>query len=76
MEGVSARLADDSAYGDHFSAIAQAMGGIDACLMPIGANNPPFIMQESHLTPVEMMAVFHDFRGRTPVLIHYAYGFN
>jgi len=64
-------FAGDSAYGDHFSAIAQTVGGIDTCLMPIGAYKPLFIMQESHLAPAEAVTAFHDLRGRTLVPMHY-----
>jgi len=64
-------FAGDSAYGDHFGVIAQAVGNIDTCLLPIGGYKPPFIMQESHLAPAEAVTAFHDLRGRMLVPMHY-----
>src|SRR5438445_5989852 len=43
----------DSGYGPHFREIAARLGPIDLALLPIGAYEPRWFMQDIHMNPVE-----------------------
>src|SRR5690606_28465950 len=61
----------DSAYGSHFSDIARIFPQIDYCMIGIGAYKPPFIMEQSHLSPVQAMKAFTDTRAKSMIPMHY-----
>jgi len=61
----------DSAYGEHFKHIQQAVGNIDICILPVGAYKPPFMMQGSHMNPGEAIEAFHNLKGKIFIPMHY-----
>ncbi|MBL7960329.1 hypothetical protein JNL27_08815, partial [bacterium] len=64
-------FAGDTAYADHFSAIAGLFPSIDYCFMPIGAYKPEYVMKTNHTNPEEAVHGFHDLRGKTFLPMHY-----
>lgn len=61
----------DSAFGNHFSDIARIFPQIDCCMVGIGAYKPPFIMEQSHLSPAQAMKAFVDTKANIMVPMHY-----
>jgi len=64
-------FAGDTGYDKHFADIAQWAGPIDYALLPIGAYDPAFIMQPSHLNPEEALQAFKDLKAKTMIPMHY-----
>jgi L-ascorbate metabolism protein UlaG (beta-lactamase superfamily) len=64
-------FAGDTGYDAHFAEIAKWAGPIDYALLPIGAYDPPFIMQPSHLNPAEALRAFKDLGAKTMIPMHY-----
>ena len=61
----------DSAYGSHFSDIASIFPQIDYCMIGIGAYKPPFIMEQSHLSPAQAIKAFADTKAKAMIPMHY-----
>lgn len=64
-------FAGDSAYGDIFADIHNLFGGIDICILPIGAYSPRYMMEVSHVTPEEALQAFNDLNGKIFIPMHY-----
>ncbi|MBC5993461.1 MBL fold metallo-hydrolase [Pontibacter cellulosilyticus] len=64
-------FAGDTAIGPHFEEIADLLGPMDVCIMPIGAYKPSFLMAKSHLNPHEAVRAYNYLRGGTFVPMHY-----
>lgn len=64
-------FAGDSAYGTHFSQIAQIFRKIDIALMPVGAYKPAYIMKKNHMTPEEAVQASNDLGARQFIPMHY-----
>ena len=69
--GKSLYFAGDTGYNGHFREIRAQFGTVDFALLPIGAYDPPRIMQPSHLNPEEAVQAFRDLQARTLVPMHY-----
>ena len=69
--GRSLFFAGDTGYNGHFREIREQMGPVDFALLPIGAYDPPFIMQPSHLNPEEALRAFQDLQGGTMIPMHF-----
>lgn len=61
----------DSGYSPHFKEIGALLGGVEYCIMGIGAYTPAYIMQGSHTNPEEAVQGFHDLGGKIFVPMHY-----
>lgn len=61
----------DSAYAEHFAEIANFFPNIDYAIMGVGAYNPSFIMQSSHLNPNEAYQAFLDTGSKHMIPMHY-----
>ncbi|QHT70461.1 hypothetical protein GXP67_29300 [Rhodocytophaga rosea] len=68
---VSIYFGGDSAYGAHFTHIRQTVGPVDVCILPVGAYKPPFMMQGSHMNPMEAIQAFQDLQGKLLIPMHY-----
>lgn len=68
---LSVYFAGDSGYAPHFKEIREITGGPDICILPTGAYQPPFMMQEAHLNPKEAVDAFHDLEGKIFIPMHY-----
>lgn len=69
--GVRIYFAGDTGYDRHFSEIGKYYQGFDACLMPVGAYKPQYIMQWAHTSPEEAVQGFHELGGKTFIPMHY-----
>ncbi len=63
--------AGDSAWFDGFGEIATRFPRIDAALVPIGAYEPVWFMQNHHMTPEQAGAAFEAVGARYLVPMHY-----
>ncbi len=64
-------FAGDTGYAGHFKEIAALVGPIDYAILPIGAYDPSFIMQPSHLNPEEALQAFQDLGAKYLIPMHY-----
>ena len=69
--GRSLYFAGDTGYNGHFREIRAQVGPVDYALLPIGAYDPDYIMQQSHLNPEEALRAFQDLQGGTMIPMHY-----
>ena len=71
LNGQSIFFTGDSAYGGHFNSIADEVGEIDICVMPIGSYKPTFLMKHEHMNPLEAIHAFNDLNGEVFIPMHY-----
>lgn len=64
-------FAGDTGYASHFKQIYEKFGAIDVSLLPIGAYEPSYIMQEMHMNPKEAVLAHLDLHSRCSIPIHY-----
>jgi L-ascorbate metabolism protein UlaG (beta-lactamase superfamily) len=57
-------IAGDTGYGKHFEIIAKQYGSFDIALIPVGAYEPRYIMQYSHLNPEEAVMAHKDLKAK------------
>ena len=69
--GRSLYFAGDTGYHDHFKEIHDLVGPVDVALLPIGAYDPDYIMQESHMNPEEALQACQDLRAKRMVPMHF-----
>jgi len=69
--GKALYFAGDTGYNGHFQEIREQMGPVDVALLPIGAYDPAYLMQPSHLNPEEAWRAFRDLEARTLVPMHF-----
>lgn len=58
--GKSVFFAGDSGYHPAFGRIGRDLGPFDVAMLPIGAYEPPWIMQPLHLNPEEAVQAYRD----------------
>ncbi len=61
----------DSALTKHFKDIHKYFPNIDICIMPIGAYEPPEIMQSNHMSPDQSVKAFNIMHGKEFIPSHY-----
>lgn len=61
----------DTGYGAVFREIGERAGPFDLALVGIGAYEPRIIMEASHATPEEAIAIARDIRARAAVGMHW-----
>ena len=64
-------LSGDSGYQEHYREIARLFPDIDICIMGVGAYKPKYMMESSHLNPLEAVQAFHDLGGKVLIPMHY-----
>lgn len=64
-------FAGDTAMGPHFADIKTLFGPPDICLLPVGAYKPAFLMQQSHLSPLEAVEAFNLLGGKRFIPMHF-----
>lgn len=63
--------AGDTAYFRGFSEIGRRIGPIDAALLPIGAYEPRWFMQNQHMNPQEAVRAFQDVGAHLFCAMHW-----
>ncbi len=61
----------DTAYFGGFKEIAARFPAMDAALLPIGAYDPGWFMEQQHVTPEQALRAFGDLGARTLVPMHW-----
>jgi L-ascorbate metabolism protein UlaG (beta-lactamase superfamily) len=64
-------FAGDTGYGPHFREIAARLGPIDLALLPIGAYEPRWFMQDIHMNPAEAVQAHLDLAARQSLAMHF-----
>jgi L-ascorbate metabolism protein UlaG (beta-lactamase superfamily) len=72
-DGVSLYFAGDSGYAPCFAQVRERLGAPDAALLPIGAYEPRWIMQDNHMNPEEALRAHQDLGARTSIAMHHGY---
>lgn len=66
-------FAGDTAYGPHFIQTGKRHGPISLALLPIGAYEPRWFMQDIHLNPDDAVQAHQDLRSQQSVGIHFGF---
>lgn len=66
----SVLYAGDTAYGNHFSRIAEKFK-IDLAILPIGAYSPQWFLKSRHMNPSEAVKAAGDLRARQVIPCHF-----
>jgi L-ascorbate metabolism protein UlaG (beta-lactamase superfamily) len=69
--GRTAFFAGDTGYGGRFKEVGQRHPGIEAALLPIGAYDPRWFMQNVHMDPDEAVQALSDLGARRLVAMHW-----
>jgi L-ascorbate metabolism protein UlaG (beta-lactamase superfamily) len=64
-------FAGDTGYGPHFREIAARLGPCDLALLPIGAYEPRWFMEDIHMNPAEAVQAHLDLEARRSVAMHF-----
>lgn len=64
-------FAGDTGYGSHFKEIYENWGAMDIGLIPIGAYEPRWFMNEQHVNPDEALRAHLDLKARQSFGIHF-----
>jgi L-ascorbate metabolism protein UlaG (beta-lactamase superfamily) len=64
-------FAGDTGYGAHFAEIRRRHGAVDLALLPIGAYEPRWFMQELHMDPDDAVRAHLDLEARVSVAAHF-----
>jgi L-ascorbate metabolism protein UlaG (beta-lactamase superfamily) len=72
-DGASVYFAGDSGYAPCFAEVRERIGPPDVALLPIGAYEPRWIMQDNHMNPEEAVRAHLDVGATTSIAIHHGY---
>ncbi|HEX9773509.1 MAG TPA: MBL fold metallo-hydrolase [Steroidobacteraceae bacterium] len=64
-------FAGDTGYYTHFADIRQRCGTVDLALLPIGAYEPRWFMQDQHMNPEEAVRAHLDLEARLSIATHF-----
>jgi L-ascorbate metabolism protein UlaG (beta-lactamase superfamily) len=64
-------FAGDTGYGGHFAEIRRRHGSVDLALLPIGAYEPRWFMQEQHMDPDDAVRAHLDLEARVSIATHF-----
>ncbi len=64
-------FAGDTGYGTHFAALKEKYGQIDIALLPIGAYEPRWFMQQMHMNPDDARTAAADLGSPQVMGIHF-----
>jgi L-ascorbate metabolism protein UlaG (beta-lactamase superfamily) len=71
VNGYKIYFAGDTAYGDHFTAIANRYSPINVALMPIGPNEPRRFIADSHINSEEAVKAFIELGAQNFIPMHW-----
>jgi L-ascorbate metabolism protein UlaG (beta-lactamase superfamily) len=69
--GRSVYFAGDTGYARHFAEIRERCGTMDVALLPIGAYEPRWFMQEQHMNPDDAVRAHLDLQPRLSIGSHF-----
>jgi L-ascorbate metabolism protein UlaG (beta-lactamase superfamily) len=64
-------ISGDTGYEEHFKEINRLFPDIDIAIMGVGAYKPAYVMEASHLNPLEAVGAFHDLGAKVLIPMHY-----
>jgi len=64
-------FAGDTAYASFFRDVRERLGSIDLALLPIGAYEPRWFMQDQHMNPEEAVRAHIDLRAALSIATHF-----
>jgi L-ascorbate metabolism protein UlaG (beta-lactamase superfamily) len=70
-EGARIFFAGDTAYASFFRDVRQRLGPVDLALLPIGAYEPRWFMQDLHMNPAEAVQAHLDLGASESVGMHF-----
>ena len=71
IDGLRVYFAGDSGYSSHFKEIRERYGSPDLALLPIGAYEPRWFMQQAHCNPEDAVQAHLDLQARQSVGMHF-----
>ncbi len=71
VSGKQIFFAGDTGYGPHFRTIAEKLGPMDISLLPIGAYEPRWFMQDQHMNPNDAVKAHIDLRSKQSIAMHF-----
>ena len=70
-DGFTTFFSGDTGYSKDFKDIAQRFGKFDLALIPVGAYEPRWFMQDQHVNPAEAVAIHQDLSAALSIGIHW-----
>ncbi len=70
-QGFKTYFAGDSGMSKDFEDIGAKFGGFDASLIPVGAYEPRWFMQDQHVNPAEAVQIHKDVKSKLSIGIHW-----
>lgn len=70
-EGKKVYFAGDSGWANHFQEIADHMGPMDYCFLPIGSYKPVSVLEPVHIGPEQAVQLHKLFGAKRSIPIHY-----
>jgi L-ascorbate metabolism protein UlaG (beta-lactamase superfamily) len=64
-------FAGDTGYSEHFRVIRARAGRMDLALLPIGAYEPRWFMQDVHMNPAEAVQAHLDLESKHSIAMHF-----
>ena len=64
-------FAGDTGYGSHFRDVRERCGRLDICLLPIGAYEPRWFMEEQHMNPDDAVRAHLDLQTPLSIATHF-----
>jgi L-ascorbate metabolism protein UlaG (beta-lactamase superfamily) len=64
-------FAGDTGYGAHFGQVRERVGRVDLALLPIGAYEPRWFMEDQHMNPDDSVRAHKDLQPKVSVGTHF-----
>ena len=71
MNGSQIYFAGDTGYKEHFKALHKKHGAMQVSLLPIGAYEPRWFMQDYHMNPADAVMAASDLQSEFSIGIHF-----
>jgi L-ascorbate metabolism protein UlaG (beta-lactamase superfamily) len=71
VDGRRLFFAGDTGYAAHFREVRHRLGAIDLALLPIGAYEPRWFMQQVHMNPHEAVQAHRDLEAHLSIGMHF-----
>jgi L-ascorbate metabolism protein UlaG (beta-lactamase superfamily) len=71
QQGPRVYFAGDTGYGPHFKLIRERLGSPELALLPIGAYEPRWFMQDHHINPAEAVKAHQELGAKLSLGMHF-----